>query len=600
MAEQELQRPPRSIHQQMPLVAYFSMEIALQPDIPTYSGGLGMLAGDTIRAAADLRVPMLAVSLAHRKGYFRQRLDASGWQSEEPATWNILDHAEEMPARVFVILEGRKVWIRAWKYRVTGTTDFYVPVYLLDVDLPENGEWDRTLTDSLYGGDSTYRLFQEVILGIGGVRMLRALGYAAIDRFHLNEGHAAFLTIELLREEVQRSGRQKCTAADVEAVRDKCIFTTHTPVAAGQDQFPMEMVRQKLSMPEIFVDMQDTLCIDLAERLLGAEGTGEHSSPPGGDLRLNMTYLALTLSHYINGVAKRHGEVSRLMFAGYQIDAITNGVHAPTWAAPPFQGLFDHHIPGWREDPFSLRYALAIPTHEIWDAHQQAKQDLLDRVEILTGVRLALDVFTIGFARRAAAYKRADLLFRDVEQLRSIAKKVGRMQVVYAGKAHPQDRPGKEIIQRVFAARSALGDEIPIVYLPDYDMALGRLITAGVDLWLNTPHPPMEASGTSGMKSAVNGVPSLSVLDGWWIEGCIEGRTGWSIGEPVDASQPDMDRAAADADSLYERLHHIIVPMFYRDRDRYIDIMRHSISLNGSFFNAQRMLQQYVTKAYFA
>lgn len=599
MDPNESEHLPRPAVHRMPLVAYFSMEIALQPEIPTYSGGLGMLAGDTIRAAADLRVPMVAISLAHRKGYFRQRLDPSGWQTEEPAAWRLEDYAQEMPARVSVTLEGRPVRIRAWKYKTAGQADFYVPVYLLDVDLPENGEWDRTLTDVLYGGDGTYRLFQEVILGIGGVRMLRALGYADIGRFHMNEGHAALLTVELLREEVERAGRVACAAADIDAVRRKCIFTTHTPVSAGQDHFPMAMVREKLGVPRMFAETKDPICVDLAGRILRADAPANGSEIFAGEHKLNMTHLALTLSHYVNGVAKRHGEVSRLMFAGYQIDAITNGVHAPTWAAPPFQALFDRYVPGWREDPFSLRYALGIPTHEIWDAHGQAKRALLDRVASDAGVRFAPDTFTIGFARRAATYKRADLVFQDLQRLRAISSKVGKLQVVYAGKAHPQDQPGKEIIQRIFAARAALGEDVPVAYLPEYDMALGQKITAGVDLWLNTPQPPLEASGTSGMKAAVNGVPSLSVLDGWWIEGCIEGRTGWSIGEGIAATLANHERAAADSESLYDRLEQVIVPQFYKERDRYIDVMRHAIALNGSFFNAHRMLQQYIAKAYF-
>ncbi|MFB3907270.1 MAG: alpha-glucan family phosphorylase [Candidatus Eisenbacteria bacterium] len=585
----------------MPLVAYFSMEIALRPEIPTYSGGLGMLAGDTIRAAVDLQLPMVAVSLVHHKGYFRQRLDPSGWQTEEPARWKVEEHAEEMPARVSINLEGRPVWIRAWKYRATAQagSEFYVPVYLLDVDLPENAESDRTLTDYLYGGDLTYRLCQEVILGIGGVRMLRALGYSEIGRFHMNEGHAAFLTVELLREEVGKSDRQTAVTADIEAVRAKCIFTTHTPVAAGQDQFPTELIHAKFGMPEMFLEMKDPISLKLAAELFQA--TGETSLPAllAGGHKLNMTYLALSLSHYVNGVAKRHGEISRLLFAGYRIDAITNGVHAATWAAPSFHELFDRYIPGWREDPFSLRYALGIPTYEIWDAHRQAKQALLDRIAIDTGTRLSPDVLTIGFARRAATYKRADLLFQNLDRLRAIASKIGKVQIVYAGKAHPQDYPGKELIKRVFAAKSALGDAVPVVYLPDYDWELGQRITSGVDLWLNTPQPPMEASGTSGMKAAVNGVPSLSILDGWWIEGCIEGRTGWSIGDGATAALGDQERSAADAESLYDRLEQLIVPQFYRERDRYIDVMRHAIALNGSFFNAQRMLQQYVVKAYF-
>ena len=599
MDANESQTLPRPAIHRMPLVAYFSMEIALQPDIPTYSGGLGMLAGDTIRAAADLRLPLVAVSLVYRQGYFRQHLDASGWQTEEPATWQVEAMCEEMPARVSVTLEGRPVWIRAWKYKVPGPDDFYVPVYLLDVNLPENRDWDRTITDYLYGGDQTYRLFQEVVLGIGGVRMLRALGYSDIGRFHMNEGHASLLTVELLREEIQKAGRRTCAAEDIEAVRRKCIFTTHTPVPAGQDQFPMDMIHRTLGMPEMFVEMKDLFCVSLAARVLGANGNADLSRLFTGEHMLNMTFLALNLSHYVNGVAKRHGEVSRLMFAGYHIDAITNGVHAATWAAPAFQALFDRYIPGWREDPFSLRYALGIPLQEIWKAHRQAKQTLLDRVASDTGMRFVPDALTIGFARRAATYKRADLLFHNIDRLRVMAAKAGKLQVVYAGKAHPHDQPGKEVIQHVFAAKSALGDAVPVAYLPNYDMTLGQLITAGVDLWLNTPQPPLEASGTSGMKAAINGVPSLSILDGWWIEGCIEGRTGWSIGDRADPALQNHERAAADAESLYDRLEQIIVPQFYQDRDRYVDVMRHAIALNGSFFNTQRMLQQYVAKAYF-
>ena len=581
-------------------VAYFSMEIALEAGLPTYSGGLGVLAGDTIRSAADLKVPMAAVTLLHRKGYFYQRLDANGWQTEEPAEWVVQDFLEEMPPRVTVKLEGRPVQVRAWKYEVKGIGGFTVPVYLLDCDLPENTEWDRKLTHYLYGGDSWYRLCQETVLGIGGVRMLRALGYKNLNRFHMNEGHASLLTIELLYEQARKAKRKTIIAEDLEAVRQQCIFTTHTPVPAGHDQFPVEMVQRLMAQPEIRLDLSNVLVASFANHVVRrGNGNAGGEVPIGGADKLNMTYLALNLSHYVNGVAKKHAEVSRHMFAEYQVDAITNGAHAATWTSPAFQALFDRHIPGWREDNFSLRYALGIPSPEVWQAHAAAKRELIQYINRETNAGLDADLLTLGFARRAATYKRADLLFRDLDRLRGIAAKAGRLQIIYAGKAHPHDQAGKEVIQRIFRARDALKNDIRICYLPNYDMDLARQLLAGVDVWLNTPEPPMEASGTSGMKAALNGVPSLSVLDGWWIEGCIEGVTGWALGDRCDVTANSGDRAPCDAASLYDKLEKVVVPLFYRDRERFLDVMRHAIALNGSFFNTQRMVLQYVLNAYF-
>jgi starch phosphorylase len=557
-------------------VAYFSMEIGLETDIPTYSGGLGVLAGDTIRAAADLKVPMVAVTLLHRKGYFYQRLDSTGQQIEEPVDWPVDDFLKELPERATVGVEGRQVTLRAWQYQVTGAGGFSVPVYLLDADLEENSPWDRTLTHYLYGGDQRYRLAQEVILGIGGVRMLRAMGHNELERFHMNEGHSSLLALELLDEQARRAGRPAPNRSDIQSVREQCVFTTHTPVVAGHDQFPTMLVQQILGRYEV-EEMKDVFCCDD---------------------RLNMTFLALNLSGYVNGVAKKHGEVSRLMFSGYDIDAITNGVHAGTWSAAPLALLYDRYIPSWRQDNFSLRYALSIPKQEVWQAHEQAKRDLLSYVNRQTNSGMDANCFTIGFARRAATYKRADLVFSDVERLKVIAARCGGLQIIYAGKAHPQDHAGKEQIRKVFAARDQLRSKIKVAYLENYDMAMGKMMTAGVDVWLNTPLPPMEASGTSGMKAAVNGVPSLSMLDGWWIEGCIEGVTGWSIGSVGSrAGAPGSDRE--DAASLYDKLEQIVVPLYYQRRGDYLDVMRHAIALNGSFFNTHRMLQQYVLKAYF-
>jgi glycogen phosphorylase len=557
-------------------IAYFSMEIGLADELPTYSGGLGVLAGDTIRSAADGGVPLVAVSLVHRQGYFRQHLDASGQQTESSQPWNPADTLAELPPRVTLSLAGHDVQVRAWQYEVKGIGGHVVPVLLLDTDLPENAEVDRGITDHLYGGDERYRLRQEAVLGIGGVRMLRALGYTALRRFHMNEGHAALLVLELGFEEMQRRGLKEVTREVAQAVKPLCVFTTHTPVPAGHDQFPLRMMREEITgYAGAFNERAAEFCLDNI---------------------LNMTYLALDNSVYVNGVAKRHGEVSRQMFAQYKIDSITNGVHAGFWTAPPIQALFDRHISAWREDNASLRYALGIPRHELWAAHQSAKEDLVHRVNERSGTNLFANVFTLGFARRATPYKRADLLFDDVARLRALNRAAGPLQIVYAGKAHPRDEGGKALIRAIFSRGAELRDEIRIVYLEDYDMALARRMVAGVDLWLNTPQPPMEASGTSGMKAALNGVPQLSVLDGWWIEGCIEGVTGWAIGNDNGAAGDDR---AADAESLYNTLETVILPMYYRDQDCYIDVMRKAIALNGSFFNTERMVDQYVRKAYF-
>jgi starch phosphorylase len=575
-------------------IAYFSMEIALKEGMPTYSGGLGILAGDTIRAAADLRVPMVAVTLLHRKGYFHQRIDESGWQTEEPAEWQIESFLDEMPARTSINIESRTVGLRAWKFDVFGVDGFSVPVYLLDTFLPDNAQWDQTLTHFLYGGDQHYRLCQEAVLGIGGVKMLRALGYDNVNRFHMNEGHSSLLTLELLDEEAGKAGREAISRADIESVRKKCVFTTHTPVPAGHDQFPVALFDKVFEHRKDFLEMKDVFCVDFAEHILKEHMKLCEMHPVFEGSNLNMTYLALNLSHYVNGVAKKHGEVSRHMFGGYVIDAITNGVHATTWVSGAFKQLFDMHIPGWRKDNFTLRYALSIAGQEIWAAHMEAKENLINYVNSAAAVGMDPGILTLGFARRATAYKRADLLFDDIERLKNITSKVGAFQVVFGGKAHPQDQSGKEIIKRIFNAKELLKKDIQVAYIENYDIELAQMMTAGVDLWLNTPQPPMEASGTSGMKAALNGVPSLSILDGWWIEGCIEGITGWAIGKSAS-----VDDRSIDAASLYEKLERDIVPMFYNDRERFINIMRHAIALNGSFFNTQRMLQQYVLNAYF-
>ncbi len=554
-------------------VAYFSMEICLEQEIPTYSGGLGVLAGDTLRSFADLGVPVVGVTLLHRKGYFEQHIDAAGQQTEAPVKWSPESQLEPMDARVTVQIEGRTVHVRAWKYVVRGNSGFEVPVYLLDTALPENTPWDQTLTDYLYGGDNHYRLCQEVVLGMGGAAVLRALGYNGTLHYHLNEGHSALLTLTLL--DWQLDGRKvfELDDADVEAVRQRCVFTTHTPVPAGHDKFPLDMVRHVLG-DEAVALLEKAQCVD--------EGA------------LNMTHLALRLSRFVNGVAMKHREVSQGMFPQYPINSITNGVHAGTWTSPAFQTLLDERVPEWRTDNLYLRYAVGIPLPEIRKAHAESKAVLIAEVERRTGVKLDPEVFTIGFARRATPYKRADLIFSDLDRLRHIATAVGPMQIVFGGKAHPNDNGGKELIRRIHEAARHLGDAVKVVYIQNYEMDIAAKMVAGVDLWLNNPMRPLEASGTSGMKAALNGVPSLSVLDGWWIEGHVEGVTGWSIG----SAHADADQSK-DAADMYLKLERVILPLFYGLPFAYAEVMRSAIALNGSFFNTQRMVEQYLRNAYF-
>jgi starch phosphorylase len=520
---------------------------------------------------------MVGVSLVYAKGYFHQRLDPQGRQIEDPVQWRVEDHLEPLDARVQVEIEGRKVWVRAWRARVQGVGGYDVPVYYLDTNLDQNDTADRGWTDWLYGGDARYRLGQEIVLGIGGIRMLRQLGHDRIRTYHMNEGHSSLLTLELLDEARRARGAAEVEPEDFEAVRRETMFTTHTPVPAGHDQFALDLVRGMLG-----------------DHPLLREGRG--LVEPG---RLNLTHLAMRLSSYANGVAQKHGEVSRRMFANPVIDAITNGVHSATWTAAPFQKLYDRYLPGWRRDGMLLRYAVAIPGGEVWAAHQEAKGGLLDLIEQSTGRRFDPEVFTIGFARRAAAYKRADLLFSDLGRLRAITEQVGRLQVVLAGKAHPRDEEGKAIIARVFDAVKRIDGAIQVVYLQNYEMDSAKHIVAGTDLWLNTPIAPLEASGTSGMKAAHNAIPSLSVLDGWWIEGHREGVTGWAI-SPDGLPPADGYDHQCDADYLYDKLERIVLPLFYQRREGYIDVMRYAVALNASFFNCHRMMQDYISKAYLA
>ncbi len=552
------------------LVAYFSMEIAINPGMPTYSGGLGVLAGDTLRSTADLGVPLVAFSLVHRKGYFQQHLNESGMQSEDIQPWNPADFCTEEKARVTVSVEDRIVMIRCWRYDLVGRYGHVVPIYLLDTDLEENSGWDRGLTDHLYGGDTNYRLQQEIVLGMGGVRMVHALGHR-VNVYHMNEGHAALLTLGLLERQLGGGPLGAATEADMEQVRKRCVFTTHTPVPAGHDRFSTEQ----------------------AIRILGGDRTARlEKLGCFRDGMLNMTLLALRFSRYANGVAMQHAKVSREMFPEFAIDSITNGVHAPTWVSEPFQKILDANLSSWRRDTLYLRNAIDLADQPILAAHAGNKEALLAEVASRTGHTLNPKVLTLGFARRVATYKRATLLFTDPKRLAQIAEAAGGLQILYAGKAHPQDEPGKALIQQVVEDAAKLSnDHLRIVYLENYDWNLGALLTAGVDVWVNTPRRPYEASGTSGMKAALNGVPSLSILDGWWIEGCIEGFTGWAIEDGADDAE--------EANSLYHKLESAVVPLFLAPPEQWARLMRNTVSINGSYFNTNRMVRQYTRNAYY-
>ena len=551
-------------------IAYFSMEIALRPDVPTYAGGLGVLAGDTVRSAADLEIPLVAVTLVSRSGYFKQVIDDHGRQSEQPDPWDPEKYATRLKAGVAVPIEGRDVWVSAWLYLVEGHTGGQVPVILLDTNLPFNARDDRGITDRLYGDDTVYRLKQETVLGIAGFRILRALGFD-IQKYHMNEGHSALLSLELMRRFAYPSAliRAGEPGFDLPRVRDMCVFTTHTPVEAGHDKFPYDMIGRVLG---------DYVDIPMLKMLSGPDV-------------LNMTKLALSLSEYVNGVAERHAETSRRLFPGQAVHSITNGVHAYTWTGASFTALYDSWIPGWRHEPQLLVRADRIPDEAVAAAHDTQKRALVDWIRTHFGVELRADVPIIGFARRMTEYKRPDLLFTDIERLKRIARE-RPFQLVLAGKAHPSDEPGKRLIALVHEHLRQIRDDVTSVYIPDYNTDTALRLVGGTDVWLNTPLRPLEASGTSGMKAAFNAVPSLSILDGWWVEGCIEGVNGWAIGDPLDAA------TGHDQESLYRKLEGTVLPLYYENRSAWLAVMKGAITKSASYFNSHRMMRRYVSEAY--
>jgi starch phosphorylase len=545
-------------------IAYFSMEIAMDSDIPTYSGGLGVLAGDAIRSSSDLRLPLVAITLVSRKGYLRQKITLDGRQLEYPEEWAPSKHMKLLPEITTINIDGREVKICVWVYEQESLTGGIIPVLFLTTDVEGNAKEDREITDYLYGGDEKYRLKQEIVLGIGGVRILEALKIN-VKKYHMNEGHSSLLTLELLKK----------NNLNVNKVKNLCVFTTHTPVAAAFDRFSYGLISE----------------------VLGTDVPVEILKKYGGQDKLNMTLLALNLSKYTNGVTEAHMEYSRKLFPGYHIQEITNGVHSYTWTCSHFRRLFDKYIRRWANEPELLVRVDCIPEGEMWEAHMKSKQDLLNLVHDSSGLQMDMDVLTLGFARRATEYKRATMIFSDLEKLKEV-RSYGKIQLIFAGKAHPKDQLGKNLIKEIYEYMERLRGEIEIVYLENYNMEIAGKLTSGVDVWLNTPLPPMEASGTSGMKAAHNGVINFSVLDGWWIEGCVEDLTGWAIGPSPNQELNEQEKRKREVADLYNKLEYVIIPKFYRERDSWISMMKNSIGKVAYYFNTHRMMRKYATDAY--
>ncbi len=598
-------------------IAYFSFEFGLHSSLPIYSGGLGILAGDHAKEASDLGLPFVGVGFLYPQGYFQQRVPSHGWQeavyqplvlSDAPLHLVVDEVGQEL--RVHVEMSGRMVHARVWRVDVGRA-----PLYLMDTDVEENDPWDRELSARLYSGDSEMRIRQEMLLGIGGVRLLAALGYEP-SVWHMNEGHSAFLILEAIRQRVA-TGESYAEAA--EAVRAQSVFTTHTPVPAGHDAFAFHL------MDSHFQGYWDQLGIGRDEFL----SLGLHQEPWGD--AFNMTVLALRMAGQRNGVSKLHGEVSREMWNPMwpdgtvdqvPITSITNGIHVPTWTAGEMRHLFNKYLGSdWEEyhdDPALWTRLNEMPDEELWRTHVVLKAKLMnflrskarrgwvdggsDPTQVLvSGTLLDPDSLTIGFARRFATYKRATLLFRDLDRLKALMLDIHRpVQFIFAGKAHPADEPGKQLIQQVyqFAQSNHLGGRV--AFVEDYDMHTARYFKQGVDVWMNTPRRPREASGTSGMKASLNGIPNLSILDGWWVEG-YNGANGWAVSASEVGSTEEQD--AHDADRVYELLEQEIVPLYYtRDRDGiprgWVEVMREAIQSNAWRFSTRRMVKEYTTELY--
>ena len=501
---------------------------------------------------------MCAITLLYREGYFKQRIDEEGIQTETYPRFDPYPLLKKLDVRFILRLRARDVWIQVYRFDYVGHGGHAVPIYFLDTDVEENIKDDRIISQRLYSGNKDHRILQEAILGFGGTKLLDELGQNDIKKYHMNEGHCSFLVLHLLEK----------FNSDMKKVKSLCHFTTHTPVPAGHDHFAESRVKKLL-------------------RGLLPENLKLPSLVQNG--RLHMTELGLYFSGTANGVSQLHGGVAQEQFPWSNIDFITNGVHHSYWMGSPFKRVYDQYVPEWRANPECLLKIDDIADDVIWNAHQERKQYLLGYANSQVSKALDGDTLTIGFARRAATYKRAQLLFHDMGRLESLGAE--KIQVIFSGKAHPKDHEGKEVIRQIVSKSKAMFGKVKIIYLENYNMWLGRMITSGVDVWLNTPLRPNEASGTSGMKATLNGVPNLSVLDGWWAEGCKNGVNGWTVGDP---EHPDDEK---DADHLYFVLENSVIPTFYNDRNKWISMMKEAIK-TGVHFTAHRMIMEYNQKFY--
>jgi len=539
-------------------IGYFTAEIGLWSDLKTYSGGLGVLAGDHVKSAADAGIPLVGVTLLYREGYGTQQLDNLGNQTETFPNLDPNQHMTKTSIEFSLNLDNTQIKISVWKVEIEGISGHVVPVYFLDTFHEDNTPEHCSLSGRLYGGDDNTRIRQEYILGVGGVKLFDFID-EVLSGIHLNEGHCTFALLELLEKGWTR-----------QYLSDHTLFTTHTPVPAGHDRFDWDLVRHIIG---------DKLPQDAIE-LVKIAGDSENGN------RCSMSHLAVGLCTSVNAVSKLNAEVASTMFANRVITPITNGVHHMTWTSDSMSTLFDKFIPGWKENPNLLQNANNLPNHELVKYREQARELLRNRVKNDTGVELFKDRLTIGFARRFATYKRANLVFHDLERLTKIG--ADKIQFVFSGKAHPRDNGGKDLIRSIFESASNIESSIPVAFLEDYDMQIGLDMTSGVDIWLNNPIRPMEASGTSGMKAAMNGVPNCSILDGWWPEACIHGKNGWAIG-----SAEDDRNDIRDANNLYNVIENEVLPVWESSIDNWANIMKSSI-IASSNFTGNRMIQDYL------
>jgi glycogen phosphorylase len=543
-------------------IAYFSLELGLDVDMKTYCGGLGILAGDTLKSAADLGLNFTGVSLLYKKGWFKQVLDPEKGQKEEADLWDYQAKLKLHPETFHMTIAGENIKVQIWEYIVKGFENHKNSVFFLDADLPENSEGMRKLNQYLYPNDHDTWLKQEILLGYGGFLALKKLGFPLFDIYHLNESHVMSLILTVQSE-----------LNSWDETRKRLCFTTHTPLKGAH---------QKVSRDELLkylpADLFDQIPADLWE-----------------NDELNFTTLCTFASKFTNAVAKRHMKTTQEMYPEYKISSVTNGVHHLTWTCKPISKLFDKYLGDWQINPENLRLANQIPDSEIRSAHDQAKKELIKEVNSHSTTPFDPNIFTIGFARRAVPYKRANLIFTEIQRLTQIAEKFGGLQLIFAGKTSPDYDEGKIIIKQILDVAKQSNTILKVVYLPDYNISLGQKITSGVDMWLNNPLPPLEASGTSGMKASLNGVPNFSILDGWWPEGWVEGVTGWSIGQ--DLCEGDQCKLIEISD-LYGKLENLILPLFYNNPDEWIKIQKNCIALNGSHFNTHRMLMEYLMKGY--